>query len=56
MNDLFKKKNIEFKISSRAKHYDIVASKWTNKQLMTQEAIELLELKPNTFYNMVKDI
>ena len=26
MNDLFKKKNIEFKISLRAKHYDIVAS------------------------------
>lgn len=36
--------------------FDIVVSKWKNKELMTKEAIELLELRPNTFYNMVKDI
>lgn len=36
--------------------FDIVVNKWKNKELMTKEAIELLALKPNTFYNMVKDI
>lgn len=36
--------------------FDIVVNKWKNKELMTKEAIELLELKPNTFYNMIKDI
>jgi len=30
MNNLFKKKNIELKISLREKHYDIVASKSAN--------------------------
>lgn len=34
--------------------FDIVVSRWKNKEIKSKEAIELLGLKPNTFYNMVK--
>lgn len=38
----------------KSQNYDIVVSKWKNKEIRTKEAIEQLGLKPSTFYNMVK--
>lgn len=38
----------------KPQNYDIVVSKWKNKEIRTKEAIEQLGLKPSTFYNMVK--
>lgn len=38
----------------KPQNYDIVVSKWKNKEIRTKEAIEQLSLKPSTFYNMVK--
>ena len=35
--------------------FDIVVSRWKNKEITAREAMALLELKPNTFYNMVRD-
>lgn len=35
-------------------NYDEVISKWKNKEIKSKEAMELLELKPNTFYNLLK--
>ena len=35
--------------------FDVVVSRWKNKEIKSKEAMELLGLKPNTFYNMVKD-
>lgn len=40
----------------KPQNFDIVVSRWKNKEIMTKEAMELLGLKPNTFYNMVKMI
>ena len=37
-------------------NFDIVVSQWKNKEIKTKEALELLNLRPNTFYTMVKDI
>ena len=37
----------------KPQNYDIVVSKWKNKEIRTKEAIEQLDLKPSTFYNMV---
>ena len=37
----------------KLQNYDIVVSKWKNKEIRTKEAIEQLGLKPSTFYNMV---
>ncbi len=37
----------------KPQNYDIVVSKWKNKEIKTKEAIEQLGLKPSTFYNMV---
>ena len=37
----------------KPQNYDIVVSKWKNKEIRTKEAIEQLSLKPSTFYNMV---
>ncbi len=34
--------------------FDVVVSRWKNKEIKSKEAMELLGLKPNTFYNMVK--
>lgn len=50
-----KKNNIKFgrpKIE-KPKDFDIVINKWKNKEIKSKEAMELLNLKPNTFYNMV---
>lgn len=33
--------------------FDIVVNRWKNKEIKSKEAMELLGLKPNTFYNMV---
>ena len=37
----------------KPQNFDIVVSKWKNKEIKTKEAIEQLGLKPSTFYNMV---
>ena len=34
-------------------NFDDVVLKWKNKEIKTKDAMELLGLKPNTFYNMV---
>lgn len=34
--------------------FDVVVNRWKNKEIKSKEAMELLGLKPNTFYNMVK--
>ena len=39
----------------KPQNFDIVVSKWKNKEIKTKEAIEILGLKPNTFYNLVKE-
>ena len=36
--------------------FDIVVNRWKNQEIKSKEAMKLLGLKPNTFYNMVKDI
>lgn len=38
----------------KPQNFDIVVNKWNNKKIKTKEAIEILGLKPNTFYNLVK--
>lgn len=38
----------------KPQNFDIVVNKWKNKDIKTKEAIEMLGLKPNTFYNLVK--
>ena len=35
-------------------NFDTVVNKWKNKEIKTKDAIKLLNLKPNTFYNLVK--
>ena len=35
--------------------FDIVVNRWKNQEIKSKEAMKLLGLKPNTFYNMVKD-
>ena len=37
-------------------NFDIVVSQWKNKEIKTKEALELLDLKSNTFYTMVKNL
>ena len=36
-------------------NYDEVIILWKNKDITAREAMRLLNLKPNTFYNMVSD-
>ena len=36
-------------------NFDDVVFKWKKKEIKTKEAMELLNLKPNTFYNLVKE-
>lgn len=40
----------------KPQNFDIVVSKWKNKEIKSKEAMELLGLKPNTFYNMVHSL
>ncbi len=55
--DNAKKNNVKFGRPriEKPQNFDIVVSKWKNKEMTSKEAMSLLELKPNTFYNMVKD-
>ncbi|MBE6154735.1 MAG: recombinase family protein [Firmicutes bacterium] len=39
----------------KPQNFDIVVNMWKNKEIKSKEAMELLNLKPNTFYNMVKN-
>lgn len=36
-------------------NFDDVVLKWKNKEIKSKEAMELLRLKPNTFYNLIKN-
>lgn len=50
-------KNIKFgrpKIE-KPQNFDIVVNRWKNKEIKSKEAMELLNLKPNTFYNFLKN-
>lgn len=52
-----KRNNVKFgrpKIE-KPKDFDIIINKWKNKEIKSKEAMELLNLKPNTFYNMVNN-
>ena len=37
----------------KPRNFDVVVNRWKNKEIKSKEAMELLGLKPNTFYNMV---
>ena len=47
----FDKQKIE-----KPQNFDILVNKWKNKEIKSKDAMKLLGLKANTFYNMVKDI
>jgi len=36
-------------------NFDDVVFRWKNKEIKTKEAMELLNLKPNTFYNFINE-
>ena len=36
-------------------NFDEVIARWKNKEITAREAMELLNLKTNTFYNMVNE-
>ena len=36
-------------------NFDEIVNEWRNKKITAREAMKLLNLKPNTFYNLVKD-
>ena len=36
-------------------NYDYVIELWKNKKIMSKEAMEMLNLKPNIFYNFLKE-
>ena len=54
--DNAKKNNVKFGRPriEKPQNFDIVVSKWKNKEIKSKEAMELLGLKPNTFYNLLK--
>ena len=39
----------------KPQNFDNVVSKWKKNEIKAKEAMELLGLKPNTFYNLVKE-
>lgn len=39
---------------NRPDNYDEVIELWKNKKITAREAMKRLNLKPNTFYNMIK--
>lgn len=41
---------------SRPENFDSVVEAWKNKKITARKAMELLNLKPNTFYQFVKEI
>jgi DNA invertase Pin-like site-specific DNA recombinase len=36
-------------------NFDYIVYKWRNSEISTKEALEILNLKPNTFYNLLKE-
>lgn len=40
---------------SKPDNFDEIVTKWKNKEITAREAMKLLNLKPNTFYSMVKE-
>lgn len=38
----------------KPKNFDYIADKWRNNEISTKEALEVLELKANVFYNFIK--
>lgn len=36
-------------------NFNVIVNEWKNKKITAREAMNLLNLKPNTFYNMVKN-
>lgn len=40
----------------KPQNFDIVVNRWKNKEIKSKEAMEILGLKSNTFYNMLKDM
>lgn len=40
----------------KPQNFDIVVSKWKNKEIKSKDAMQILGLKPNTFYNMIRNI
>lgn len=36
-------------------NFDYIANKWRNNEISTKEALEILGLKPNVFYNFLKN-
>lgn len=40
----------------KPQNFDIVVNRWKNKEIKSKEAMKLLGLKANTFYNMVKNL
>lgn len=36
-------------------NYDYVMELWKSKKIKSKEAMEMLDLKPNTFYNLLKE-
>ena len=36
-------------------NFDEVVFKWINKEIKSKEAMQLLNLKPNTFYNFINN-
>ena len=41
---------------NKPENFNEVVSDWKNKKITAREAMTLLNLKPNTFYNMIKDL
>lgn len=41
---------------SKPNNFDYIADKWRNNELTTKEALNELNLKPNTFYNFLKKV
>lgn len=39
----------------KPQNFDAVVFRWKNKEIKTKEAMQLLNLKPNTFYNLIKE-
>lgn len=40
----------------KPQNFDIVVNRWKNKEIKSKEAMEILGLKSNAFYNMLKDM
>lgn len=55
--EIAKNKGVKFgrpKIE-KPQNFDIVVNRWKNKEIKSKEAMKLLGLKPNSFYNLLKN-